>query len=214
MVPADPYFMTEFNYLNFASLDGLATQSVYGITDNNIYLTSYLVGNDSGSVYRTSAVRFDRSFSMAWNIEIGGGSPNYADGYTLQWAPTNTDAGGYGTSAGRATNTVQAITFATFSDPGIKWFKANNLQVGGVVLPSATNTISWRQNVYYWADYDHAAQTIKIYYSTSTVKPTTPQHTINSFFFDSGNYYVGFGAGTGGYTDNHIIKAMSLRFIG
>jgi len=40
-----------------------------------------------------------------------------------------------------------------------------------------------------------------------------PQHTFTSVTFDTGNYYLGFGAANGGSTDNHILKSMRLSFI-
>ena len=85
------------------------------------------------------------------------------------------------------------------------WYKNNVSQVA-----KQTNAISWRQNVYYWLDYNHSAQTCNIFYSTSNSKPGSANHTFSSFVFDTGSYYLGFGAATGGATDNHILKSMSM----
>jgi hypothetical protein len=56
------------------------------------------------------------------------------------------------------------------------------------------------------------AQTFALYFSTTNTKPGSPNQTFNSFSFDSGSYYMGFGAGTGGSTDNHELLSWSLTF--
>jgi hypothetical protein len=101
---------------------------------------------------------------------------------------------------------VNAITFLTFANNNVTWYK-NNVGQG-----AQAQAISFRQNVYYWFDYDHALSTGKVYYSTSSTKPVSAQHSYTSFTFDSSDYYIGFGAAIGGSTDNHILKSMTLTF--
>ena len=36
--------------------------------------------------------------------------------------------------------------------------------------------------------------------------------TFTSFSFDTGSYYMGFGAGTGGSTDNQELLSWTLQF--
>ncbi len=191
-----------FTYANFASTDGLALVSTDGVIANALYVTNTTGG--TGNVYRSTAIRFNRSFSFQWVFECSGGSG--ADGFCLQWTPTNNTNGSVGGGVGLISTAVNAITFLTFVNNNVTWYK-NNASQG-----AQAQAISFRQNVYYWFDYDHALSTGKVYYSTSSTKPGSAQHSYTSFTFDSGSYYIGFGAATGGSTDNHILKSMILTF--
>jgi hypothetical protein len=66
--------------------------------------------------------------------------------------------------------------------------------------------------LYFWGDYNHSAQTFALYFNTTNSKPGSPNQTFNSFSFDTGSYYMGFGAATGGSTDNHELLSWSLTF--
>ena len=192
-----------FTYANFASTTGLALVSTDGVTANALYVTNTATSN-IGNVYRSTAIRFNRSFSFQWVFECSGGSG--ADGFCLQWTPTNNSNGSVGGGVGLISTAVNAITFLTFANNNVTWYK-NNVGQG-----AQAQAISFRQNVYYWFDYDHALSTAKVYYSTSSTKPGSAQHSYTSFTFDSSSYYIGFGAATGGSTDNHILKSMTLSF--
>ena len=61
-------------------------------------------------------------------------------------------------------------------------------------------------------DYNYATSTMTIYYSTSNIKPGSAQHTFTGVTFDGSNYYLGFGAATGGSDDYHVLKSMNLTF--
>jgi hypothetical protein len=89
----------------------------------------------------------------------------------------------------------------------VKWHK-NNIQQNSQNCALAGAT--WRTTVYYWLDYDHALSQAKLYYSTTSTKPGSPQHTYSSFSFGATAYYLGFGAGTGGANDNHILKSFGI----
>lgn len=193
----------DFNYLNFSSTDGLSLVSTSEISNNWIYITNTNVG-EVGNVYRSNAIKYNRSFSVEWVFECGGGTG--ADGFVLQWTPTNNTNGGGGGSVGLITTAVNAITFLTFVNNNVTWYKSNVSQGG------QAQAISFRQNVYYWFDYDHVSSTGKVYYSTSSTKPVSAQHSYTSFTFDSGNYYIGFGAANGSSSDNHILKSFRLTF--
>lgn len=197
-----------FGYLNFASTEGLNLVSTNRIQDNFIYLTDTSAG-DVGNVWLVDAATYNKSFSLALNFECSGGSG--ADGFCVQWYDQNNVNGGTGGGVGYVDDpdAIHAILFPTWFGIGgsqVKWLK-NNVQQA-----SASSALSFRQNVYYWMDYDHAAQTMKVYYSTSNSKPGSAAHTFSSFLFDSNEYYFGVGAATGGSTDNHILKSMSLSF--
>ena len=192
-----------FIYANFASTVGLSLVSTDGVISNALYLTN-TTGANSGNVYRSKPVRFNRSFSFEWVFECSGGTG--ADGFCLQWTPTNNSNGVGGGGVSLITTAVNAITFLTHVNNNVTWYK-NNVSQG-----AQAQAISFRQNVYYWLDYDHALSTAKIYYSTTNTKPGSPQHSYTGFTFDSSSYYIGFGAATGGATDNHILKSMSLTF--
>lgn len=193
----------DFNYLNFSSIDGLTLVSTSGISNNWIYITNANNG-EVGNVYRSNAIKYNRSFSVEWVFECSGGSG--ADGFSLQWTPTNNSNGGLGGGVGLISTAVNAITFLTHVNNNVTWYKSNISQ------GAQAQAISFRQNVYYWFDYDHVSSTGKVYYSTSSTKPISPQHSYTSFTFDSSNYYIGFGAATGGATDNHILKSFRLTF--
>ena len=191
-----------FAYANFASTTGLELVSTDGVTANALYVTNTTGG--TGNVYRSTAIRFNRSFSFQWVFECSGGTG--ADGFCLQWTPTNNSNGLSGGGVGLISTAANAITFLTYTNNNVTWYK-NNVGQG-----AQAQAISFRQNVYYWFDYDHALSTAKVYYSTSSTKPGAAQHSYTSFTFDSSSYYIGFGAATGGATDNHILKSMSLSF--
>ena len=192
-----------YTYANFASTVGLSLVSTDGVTSNSLYVTNTAISN-IGNVYRSTAIIFNRSFSFQWVFECSGGTG--ADGFCLQWTPTNDSNGSPGGGVGLISTAVNAITFLTYTNNNVTWYK-NNVSQG-----AQAQAISFRQNVYYWFDYDHALSTAKIYYSTSSTKPGSAQHSYTSFTFDSSSYYIGFGAATGGATDNHILKSMSLTF--
>lgn len=192
-----------FEYLNFASTSGLTLVSTDGVSSNYLYITNTSGGN-VGNVYRTKAINFNRSFSLEWVFECSGGSG--ADGFCLQWTPTNNSNGSTGGGVGYVSTAINAITFLTYANNNVTWYK-NNVSQG-----AQAQAISFRQNVYYWFDYDHALSTGKVYYSTTSTKPVSAQHSYTSFTFNSNDYYIGFGAATGGSTDNHILKSMKLTF--
>ena len=124
-----------------------------------------------------------------------------------QWTPTNNTNGPVGGGVGLLSTAVNAITFLTYpSVQNLTWYK-NNVSQG-----TQTGPVSWRQTVYDWLDYVHATSTVNLYISTTNTKPGSPNQTFNSFSFDSGSYYMGFGAGTGGSTDNHELLSWSLTF--
>jgi hypothetical protein len=191
-----------FTYANFASTDGLTLVSTDGVISNELYITNTTGG--TGNVYRSKAIRFNRSFSFQWVFECSGGTG--ADGFCLQWTPTNNTNGSLGGGVSLIATAVNAITFLTFTNNNVTWYK-NNVSQG-----AQAQAITFRQNVYYWFDYDHALSTGKVYYSTSSTKPASAQHSYTGFSFDSNDYYIGFGAATGGATDNHILKSMMLAF--
>ena len=192
-----------FSYASFASTAGLSLVSTDGVSGNALYITNTGSSN-TGNVYRSTAIRYDRSFSFQWVFECSGGTG--ADGFCLQWTPTNNSNGTLGGGVGLLSTAKNAITFLTYINNSVTWYKSN------VSQGAQAQALSFRQNVYYWFDYDHALSTGKVYYSTSSSKPGSPQHSYTGFSFDSSSYYIGFGAATGGSTDNHILKSMSLSF--
>ncbi len=106
-------------------------------------------------------------------------------------------------------SSINAISFLTHNNKRVQWWKNNTRKSND--LQQLANP-GFRQNVYYWFDYDHAASTGKVYYSTSNTKPTSPQHSYTGFTFDTLDYYIGFGAATGNANDYHILKSFKLTF--
>ena len=193
-----------FSYTNFASTTGTVAVGNATVTSNIYYLTT-ANGGQVGNVYRTSAIQYNKNFSTTWSTFIGGGTG--ADGYCVQWTPTNNTNGPTGGGVGLLNTAINAITFLTFTTNNYTWYK-NGVSQGATSVSSGF----WRQTLYFWGDYNHSAQTFALYYSTTNSKPGSPNQTFNSFSFDSGSYYMGFGAGTGGSTDNHELLSWSLTF--
>ena len=204
--PSNTPNLQGFSYTNFASTTGLTLLGNAAVSSNILYLTT--AGNNQvGNVYRTSAIRYDRNFSTQWETIIGGGTG--ADGYCVQWTSTNNSTGTSGGGVGliQAVGTINAITFLTYTNNSYNWYKNN-------VLQSANSVSSglWRQTMYFWGDYNHAAQTFSLYWNTSNSKPVSANKTFTSFSFDTGSYYMGFGSATGGANDNHELLNWSLTF--
>lgn len=192
------------DYPNFASTSGLSLVSTDGVASNFLYLTN-TTSNNVGNAWTTITRAYNGDFSVEWQFECSGGTG--ADGFTIQWHTTNSVNGGSGGDKGRvlSSSVPHAISFGTFANPdNVAWYKNNSLQG---TAQNTTLSGGWRQNVYYWLDYNHGLSQAKLYYSTTNTKPASPSHTFNSFAFGSTAYYMGFGAATGGYTDNHILKA-------
>ena len=193
-----------FSYSDFASTGGTVSVGNVSLSSNILYLTT-ATGGQVGNVYRTTAIQYNRNFSTQWSTFIGGGTG--ADGYCVQWTPTNNTNGPTGGGVGLITTAINAITFLTFTYNNYTWYK-NNVSQGATSVSAGF----WEQTLYFWGDYNHSAQTFALYFSTTNTKPGSPNQTFNSFSFDSGSYYMGFGAGTGGSTDNHELLSWSLTF--
>lgn len=193
-----------FSYSNFASTVGLTAVGNASVVSNIYYLTT--AGNaQTGNVYRTTAIQYNRNFSTQWSTFIGGGTS--ADGYCIQWTPTNNTNGGGGGGVGYLSTAINAITFLTYINNNFTWYK-NNVSQGATSVTSGF----WRQTLYFWGDYNHSAQTFALYWNTTNTKPVSPNKTFTSFLFDTGSYYMGFGAATGGANDNHQLINWSLTF--
>lgn len=195
---------TEFNYPNFSSTGGLEQVSTAGVISNALYLTT-AIGGDVGNVYRSYAIPFNRNFSFEWNFECAGGSSPPADGFCLQWTPTNNTNGSTGGGVGYLSTAAHAFTFLTYTNNLFRWYKND------VVQTTQTGQDFYR-NLFYWADYTHSTSTMRIYFSTTNTKPGSANFTLTDFSFDASKYYIGFGAATGGANENHILRSMKLVF--
>ena len=199
-----PTAVVEFNYPIFSSTTGLVQVSTSGVISNLLYLTTAANGL-VGNVYRSTAIRYNRSFSFEWNFECSGGSSPPADGFCLQWTTTNNTNGSAGGGVGYVSTAAQAFTFLTFTNNLFTWYKNN-------VSQTTQTGQNFYRNLFYWADYNHATSTMQIFFSTSSTKPGTANFTLTGFSFDATNYYIGLGAATGGATENHILRSMKLTF--
>ena len=193
-----------FSYSNFASTTGLVGVGNTSVS-SNIYFLTTPAASQIGNVYRTTAIQYNRNFSAQWSTLIGGGTG--ADGYCIQWTPTNNTNGVTGGGVGYVSTAINAITFLTYTNNSYNWYKNNVLQVA-----TSVSSGLWRQTLYFWGDYNHSAQTFALYYSTTNSKPGSPNKTFTSFSFDTNSYYMGFGAATGGSNDNHELLSWSLTF--
>jgi hypothetical protein len=193
-----------FSYSNFASTTGLVGVGNTSVS-SNIYFLTTAAASQIGNVYRTTAIQYNRNFSAQWSTFIGGGSG--ADGYCIQWTPTNNTNGSSGGGVGYVSTAINAITFLTYINNSYNWYKNNVLQVA-----TSVSSGFWRQTLYFWGDYNHSAQTFALYYSTTNSKPGSANKTFTNFVFDTGSYYMGFGAATGGANDNHELLSWVLTF--
>ena len=193
-----------FSYANFASTTGLVGVGNTSVS-SNIYFLTTAAASQIGNVYRTTAIKYNRNFSAQWSTFIGGGTG--ADGYCIQWTPTNNTNGATGGGVGYVSTAINAITFLTYVNNTYNWYKNNVLQVA-----TSVSSGFWRQTLYFWGDYNHSAQTFALYYSTTNSKPGSPNKTFTSFSFDTNSYYMGFGAATGGANDNQEILSWTLQF--
>lgn len=195
----------EFDYPNFSSTAGLTEVSTAGVIGNALQLTTATT-NDVGNVQRSTAIQQNRSFSFQWNFECSGGTSPPADGYCLQWTPTNNTNGFGGGGVGLLSTAVQAFTFQTQTNNQFQWQKNN-------VIQTTVGSQNYVGNFFYWADYDNAAQTMKIQISSTSTKPALANQSLTGFSFSSTSQQIGFGAATGGATENHILRSMKLTFI-
>jgi len=194
----------EFDYPNFASTAGITQVSTAGVINNLLYLTT-AVNGDTGNVYRSTAIPYNRNFTFEWNFDCSGGTIPPADGFCLQWTTTNNTNGGGGGLVGLLGTTAQAFTFLTYTYNSFTWYKANAAQ-------TPVTGQDFQRNLYYWADYNHSASTMKIYFSLTPTKPVTANFTLTGFSFGATSYYIGFGAATGGANANQILRSMKLTF--
>jgi hypothetical protein len=194
----------EFNYPNFASTAGITQVSTAGVSGDLLYLT-FAVNGDTGNVYRSTAIPYNRNFTFEWNFECVGGSTPPADGFCLQWSTTNNTNGTGGGGVGLLSTTAQAFTFLTYTNNSFTWYKANAAQ-------TPVTGQNFQRNLYYWAIYNHSASTMNIYFSTSPTQPVSPNFALTGFTFGATSYYIGFGAATGGANSNHILRSMKLTF--
>jgi hypothetical protein len=178
--------------------------STAGVINNAIYLTT-AVNGDTGNVYRSPAIAYNRNFTFEWNFECVGGSTPPADGFCLQWTTTNNTNGGGGGLVGLLGTTAQAFTFLTYTYNSFTWYKAN-------VAQTPVTGQNFQRNLYYWAVYNHSASTMNIYYSLTPTQPVSPNFALTGFTFGATSYYIGFGAATGGANANHILRSMKLTF--
>ena len=199
-----PTATVEFNYPNFSSTAGLTEVSTAGVIGNALYLTQ-AVNGAVGNVYRSTAIRYNRNFSFEWNFECSGGSSPPADGFCLQWTTTNNTNGSAGGGVGYISAAANAFTFLTYTNNLFRWYKND-------VEQTTQTGQDFYRNLFFWADYNHAASTMLIYFSTTSTKPASPNFTLTGFSFDATSYFIGFGAATGGANENHILRSMKLTF--
>lgn len=199
-----------FSYPNFASTAGLSfvSSNFTPFVSTNAYYLTNTGASQTTNLYRSPTAKFNRNFSFQWNFECSGGSGTPADGFCIQWTNAADGVGALtGGGVGRIANvtTIIAFTFLTYTNNALILYKAN------VQSTQYTGT-AFRGNNFYWLDYDNAAQTIKIYQSATAVKPASTTFNFSSVAFDSGSYFFCVSAATGGASDNHILRSMTLTF--
>jgi hypothetical protein len=205
-----PQAIVIFNYPNFSSTTGLTFLGTAAQSGSVINMTT-AVDNQTGNLYRTTALQYNKNFSFEWNFECSGGPPPTprppypADGFCLQWITTNSSIGAGGGGVGYVSSAAQAFTFLTYTNNSFTWYKNN-------VAQTTQGSQNFYRNLFFWADYNHATSTMRIYFDSTSTKPVTPNFTLTGFSFDATPYYIGFGAATGGENEDHILRSMKLTF--
>lgn len=99
-----------FDYPNFNSTTGLVLLGNAAQSGSVINMTT-AANNQTGNLYRTTTLQYNRNFSFEWNFECSGGSTPPADGFCLQWTTTNNTIGSGGGGVGYVSSAAQAFTF-------------------------------------------------------------------------------------------------------
>ncbi len=161
------------------------------------------------------------SFHVFFQFRITGGTDG-ADGFTfmIQNDQRGLQAlGGVGGNLGyQGISSSIAVEFddfqhANFSDP-------NNNHIGidtnGAMTSLVTATpnfdINSGDSYYVWIDYSGTTNALEIFTNTTNSKPASPilSRTIDVNMVVGNTAYIGFSAGTGGRTNQHLIENFSL----
>lgn len=209
-------------YNSFASVAGLDFNGTARKLGSSIELTPDSA-NTAGSVFFDTALTLDgdASFQSAFSFELEGGTDG-ADGltFTIQTDPDGASAigatgGGLGFDG--IANSV-AIEFDTYkngahdpNDNHISIISGNTANALRTVTPSFDLNNGTRY--YAWVDYNGVSDSLSFYLSDATSKPELAlgKTTVDLEFVVGDNAYFGFTGGTGGLTNQTLIRQWNMN---
>ena len=210
------------DFTNFNSPTNLQLNGSSSINNGRLRLTS-VSNNQAGSAFFTNQIPIDSdsSFQSTFEFQLSSGSgTNGADG--LAFVLQNTGVGALGQTGGSlGYNTIGsslAIEFDTYQNSG----EINNNHISVVAngnlqspIASASSNLDFNngQSKNVWIDYNGNTNSLAVYISESSSKPTTPALTT---FVDLSalvglQYYAGFTAATGGANNLHEVLNWQMN---
>ncbi|MEK0312696.1 cadherin-like beta sandwich domain-containing protein [Cohnella sp. 56] len=225
-----------FLYTDFKeAIDRMSFNGWATAADNGALQLTPNKGSTFGTAFNREKVslRDNTGFStyFTFNMTNKGSDPGVpagADGLVFAIQTKSNSAGSVGGGMGfeGIPNSV-GVEFDTFDNGPSKWGangdpSDNHVAVdlngyvghgrGGNPAAYAEPTIDFNSgsDVYVWIDYKTADQTLYVYYSSSSTRPTTPKLTYSGLdlasVLASKDVFVGFTAATGSAWQNHNIK--------
>jgi glucose/arabinose dehydrogenase len=203
---------------SFASANGLQLNGNAALANNTLRLTPNLAGQ-RGSAFTGSSYTVDAntSFQTQFQFRLGGGTTG-ADGFAFVLQNGTNGARSLGSGGGDVgyggIGKSLAIQFDTYqnsiSDPNDNHVSV--LTNGDVANSYTDQVVSIDLNsgdaINAWVDYDGGLDSLNVYLSSTTVKPTTASlsTTIDLAGLVGNQAYVGFTAGTGGRSNSQAIE--------
>ncbi|WP_235033213.1 DUF4347 domain-containing protein [Rubripirellula obstinata] len=209
-------------YNNFASTAGLDFNGSARKLGNRLEITPDST-SQAGSVFFESALTLgnDASFQSAFSFEFAGGTGG-ADGLTfaIQADPDGSSAlGSSGGSLGYdgIANSV-AIEFDTYRNGG---YDPNDNHVS-IISGNTSNSLrtvstdidlNSGNRLYAWVDYNGVSDSLSVYLSETATKPelALAKTTIDLESVVGPNAYFGFTGGTGGLTNQTLIRQWNMN---
>ncbi|MFA6356508.1 MAG: autotransporter domain-containing protein [Candidatus Omnitrophota bacterium] len=215
---------TNFNTVNSTSgtsttlvLNGVAAVNVNdGYDASKVLCLTPATGGQSGTAWTLNAIPATR-FSTSFQFRILNPSGVPGDGMTF--AVQANDSSQIGATGGglcyQNIGKSIAVEFDTYfnagDDPGANYLGIDqegviNYNTLGLPSPVYESTLTGSGLQYAWIDYD--GSDLKVYYSTSSTKPSSPVLTKTvdlKSILTQNNAYVGFTAATGGSYEAHDI---------
>jgi|GEM_PF-1486687 len=206
----------DFADTNQLTFNGNASQ-----TGNTLSLTSG-AKKQQGSIFydQPLAVDTDTSFATQFEFQLTGGSGG-ADGFTfiLQNDPQGlASLGDKGGGLGyRGITQSLGIEFDTYKNAGdinnnhLALVRDGNVN-SAITSVAAPFDLNSGDTLNAWVNYDGATDLLEVFLSDTTIKPETAalSENIDLAAVVGDQAYLGFGAGTGGLTNNHKVNSWQF----
>jgi Legume lectin domain/Fibronectin type III domain len=223
-----------FNYPDFSSVAGLQLNGSAAQAGNVLRLTPP-ANFAAGSAFYTTPINTAQSFQTQFQLSLHDGSSPPADGITfsVQNSPgaasalggNGGDLGYGGSYSGTGISPSVAVEFDIYQNGGdlssnVPGQSSNEVaiiengdDVNHKVQQDSAFPLYGAGTVYAWVDYDASAQTLQVFVSQDTNKPSQPIVSFGVNLSTLGSTaYVGFTGGTGGSVATQDI--LSWAFAG